>query len=125
MFQPHPHVPHPRLLYTGKVRGTTVNDWLAQHLALIFGSVWTIWTFIVVPLVALLMPQGIQSVIFFLASGWVQLFALPLFVYVANKADAKREAKAETDHTAMTALHHKVDQLLAANGVPRPRGDRT
>lgn len=106
----HPAVRHPRdLLAAERATIGRVNDWFAQHLALVFGSVWTIWTFIVVPLVALLMPDGVQKVIFFLASGWVQLFALPLFVYVSNRVNAKQDAKADVDHAAQVHIATTID----------------
>lgn len=134
----HPAVQHPHeLLVAERAAVARVNDWLAQHLALVFGSVWTIWTFIVVPLAALLMPDGAQKVIFFLASGWIQLFALPLFVYVSNRVNAKQDAKADADHQAqvhMATVGDDTNRLVRAladnlgidpatgeNRLPRPR----
>lgn len=110
----HPHVPHPREYMTHHREGLGwLNAMLASRLAVVFGSVWTIWVFVVVPLVALLMPQGVQTVVFFLASAWVQLFALPLFVWVANTTGAKQDAKAEADHQALSHIATRIDMMFA------------
>lgn len=65
-----------------------LGDIGAAKLALIFGFNLTIWVFFVVPLVATLFPPAFQARVFYYASGWVQLFALPLMVYVSNKIQA-------------------------------------
>ena len=111
----HPHVDHPVRLRTRKHRegmGTIgkVNDWLATHLAVLFGVAWTIWIFFIVPIVAYFLPQGIQNHIFFFSSGWIQLFALPLMVYVGNKLQRSSDAQSEVIHEALTHIATIEDQ---------------
>jgi len=87
--------------------------------------VWTIWVFFVIPLVAEFFPVNIQAKVFYYASGWVQLFALPLMVYVSNKIQKTADAQAlaqghllerNTELTEQTAhLTELVHQLLATN----------
>lgn len=106
----HPRVPHPDQFLTTERRW---NDIAAGWVARIFGSPWCIWAFLVVPLAILLAPQPWQSVVFYLASGWIQLFALPLLTYVGNKADQLRSAKAEADRVALSSMHEAMDALRA------------
>jgi hypothetical protein len=86
------------------------NDWLATHLAILFGVAWTIWVFLTVPLLVLLAPAGFKSVVFYLASGWIQLFALPLMVYVGNKLQRSSDAQSEVMHQALTHIATVSDQ---------------
>jgi hypothetical protein len=86
------------------------NDWLATRLAVLFGVCWTIWVFFVVPLVAYFLPQGIQNHIFFFSSGWIQLFALPLMVYVGNKLQRSSDAQSEVIHQALSHIATVSDQ---------------
>jgi hypothetical protein len=107
----HPKVPHPRRFLDAERKW---NDVAANMVARIFGSPWCIWVFLIVPLVILLAPQQWQGAVFYLASGWVQLFALPLLTYVGNKARAADSVKADVDHEALTHIAKTVDALVAA-----------
>lgn len=101
----HPQVPHPAELrreVQGKV--AAANDFLATHLAVIFGIAWTIWVFFIVPVVAYFLPQDVQNHIFFFSSGWIQLFALPLMVYVSNKIQKSSDAQSDAFHQALTHI---------------------
>lgn len=75
------------------------SEWLAARLALVFGFVWTVWVFFVVPLIAPLFPAAVQAKVFYYGSAWVQLFALPLLTWIGNKtqriADSAQQAQAE------------------------------
>jgi hypothetical protein len=98
-------------------RVARVSGWAASHLAVLFGATAAVWLFIVAPLVVLLFPAHVQAVVFYLASGWIQLWALPLLTYVANQADVARTAKAEADHQALTSVHTTVDAVAAINAT--------
>lgn len=86
------------------------NDWLATHLAVVFGIAWTIWVFFTVPIVAYFLPAKIQNHIFFFSSGWIQLFALPLMIYVGNKLQRSSDAQSEVLHQALTHIATVSDQ---------------
>jgi len=104
----HPAVEHP----ADRVkRRSSWNDWLAQHLVAVFGTVWTVWAFVVYPLLALLFPHSVQNIVFFISSGWIQLWALPLLNYTQNRADELRTAKADTDHQALTHVATTLDTV--------------
>lgn len=102
----HPRVPHYREFLDTERRW---NDWAADHLVVAFGSVWTVWVFLVYPLLALVFPPDVQNIVFFISSGWIQLWALPLLNYTQNKADKVRTAKAEADHRALTHVALTAD----------------
>jgi hypothetical protein len=110
----HHAVKHPvELRESGKSDGKTarVNDFLATHLAVIFGVCWTIWVFFIIPIVAYFLPQAAQGKIFFFSSGWIQLFALPLMVYVSNKIQRSSDAQSEAFHQALTHVATVVDEI--------------
>jgi hypothetical protein len=111
----HPAVAHPVHLRVRRHRDRMgpvgrANDWLATHLAVLIGLCWTIWVFFIVPLVAYFLPQAIQNHIFFFSSGWIQLFALPLMVYVGNKLQRSSDAQSEVIHQALTHIATVEDQ---------------
>jgi hypothetical protein len=107
----HPQVIHPNELNPSSDEAVDrVNDWLAGHLSWVFGLAWTIWVFISVPLVALVLPGWLQNKIFYLASGWIQLWALPLFVYIGNKLQKTSDAQSDTMTRALTHIATVEDQ---------------
>jgi hypothetical protein len=101
----HPNIRHPWHLLPPR----NWSDWAADHLVALIGTAACLWFFLVVPLAALLFPPWVQQVVFFLASGWVQLWALSAIVYGQNKADRKRDAKADADHDALVHLATRQD----------------
>lgn len=116
----HPQVPHPVVLrleadlkrYENGFRGKIAagNDWLASHLAIIFGAVWTVWVFFIWPLVANHLGTGVQAQTSYYAQSWIQLFALPLFVYVGNKLQRSSDAQSDAMHQALTHIATIEDQ---------------
>lgn len=107
----HPKILHPNDFIQQERRAINrVNDWAASHLAIVFGLVWTIWIFISVPLIALVLPDWLQSKIFYLASGWIQLWALPLFVYVGNKLQKTSDAQSDAMTNALAHIATVEDQ---------------
>lgn len=107
----HPSVPHPRDL-ARPARLSKVNDWLTRHLALSLGSVTGMWAALTVPLVAFGVPP-LLKVLGLVSSYWVQLWALFVLQRSANAADAKREAKADADHAALSHIAVTTDRVLA------------
>ena len=86
------------------------NDWAATHLGIIFGSVWVVWAFFIWPLVAQFMGTKIQVKTSYYAQSWVQLYALPLFVYIGNKLQRSSDAQSEVVHMALTHIATVSDQ---------------
>lgn len=115
----HPEVHHPHELEQNGFKAMgRFNDWAMSHLALVFGLAWTVWLFMIYPLALLLTPKTIQDHGFFLSSGWIQLWALPLFVFVGNKLQRKTDAQSDAMYQALTHIATIEDQnnkLLAQN----------
>lgn len=107
----HPSVPHPRDL-TRPARLSRASDWLTRHLALSLGSVTGMWAALTVPLVAFGVPP-LLKVLGLVSSYWIQLWALFVLQRSANAADAKREAKADADHAALSHIAVTTDRVLA------------
>lgn len=113
----HPQVPHPVHLRIRRHRWdmgpvALANDWAATHLAMVFGAVWTVWVFFISPLVVQVLPAVIQAKFSYYSQSWVQLFALPLFVYVGNKLQRSSDAQSEVMHQALTHIATVSDQSL-------------
>lgn len=126
MLEPHPNVPHPRLLLAiERGRASRLGAAIGRIASTALGSMALFWTAFLVPLLALPAPDSVKLLVGIVFSSWFQAWALPVLQHSANLADAKREAKADADHIALTSLHYKVDQLLRAGMVPRPRGERS
>ena len=150
--QRHPAVAHPVHLRTrqhqdGMGRAARANDWAATHLAVVFGSVWTVWTFFAWPLIAQFLGDQVKGITSYYAQSWIQLFALALFVWVGNKLQRSSDAQSEVMHQALshvavtgdqckelldqgaellvqnTALTEQVHALVAAS-APRARAPR-
>lgn len=112
-----PHAVHMRLRedaarHERGARGkiAAANDWLATHLAIVFGVCWTIWLFFTVPLIAPYLGPAAEGKIFFYSSGWLQLFALPLMVYVGNKLQRSSDLQSAAMHEALTHIATVEDQ---------------
>lgn len=46
------------------------------------------------------------------AQSWIQWVGLPLIQHLQVKGDAKRDAKADVDHAALTHIANRVDEIL-------------
>lgn len=110
----HPHVKHPRDLeqHPGTPIGR-VNDWVTDHLAIALGSVVGLYLALIIPLMALPIP-AFSKIVIIISSNWVQLWGLFCLQRSANRTDAKRALKADTDHEAQTHIANTVDLILAA-----------
>lgn len=111
---PHPRVMHAmdwrNLKHLNGSRVRRVNDWIVTHLALAFGSIWVIWVFFIWPLLAAHLGMDIKLTTEYYTGSWIQLFALPLFVYIGNKLQRSDDAAADTMHEALTHIANVEDQ---------------
>ena len=107
----HPRVKHPNEL-TEFRDISKFNDWVTDHLALALGSVMGMWLALIVPLIALPIP-AFAKIVVIISSNWIQLWGLFCLQRSANIADARRQAKADADHEAMTHIALTVDRIEA------------
>jgi Co/Zn/Cd efflux system component len=125
MQEPHPHVPHPRLLLVERRAGVSrFSAAVGRAMSSALGSMALFWVAFLVPLITLPAPDTVKLIVSIIFSSWFQAWALPVLQRAANAAEQQRAAKADADHLALTSLHHKVDQLLRVYAV-RQRGDRS
>lgn len=92
-----------------------LSDLAATRLALIFGFNLTIWVFFTIPLVAELLPTAVQVKVFYYASGWVQLFALPLMVYVTNKVQSSSDKQDAVQEELLREIRKLSEQNHSLN----------
>lgn len=115
----HHAVIHPKALLDGEKRAAgKINEWAATRLAVIFGAVWTVWVFFAWPLLAQFMSPAVQVKTSYYAQSWIQLFALPLFVWVGNRLQKSSDAQADAQYQALTHIAvtgDDVKTLLAQN----------
>lgn len=111
----HPRVPHPRGHESWSLR-------FADRIATAFGSMWMFWVLIgwqvswmvLASLGAPLFRADPYPFTFCLfLSNLIQLWALPILGTATNRADQRREAKADADHAAQVHIAHTVDDILA------------
>ena len=110
----HPEVTHPKdlLAPAGGVLARA-NDrlltWVAEH---VLASMVTFDAALVLPLLVLPAPAGVKITLGVISGSWFQWWALPALQRQQIKADAKRDAKADADHAALTSMHHALDEAL-------------
>ena len=112
---PHRHVTHPWTRLKPVSQGITgfndrLLDWLAEH---VLASILMFDIALIVPLLVIQMPDNIKITLGVISGSWIQWWALPALQRSSVKADQKREAKADSDHAALTHIANTVDAILA------------
>lgn len=109
---PHPG-PHPRGL--GSRRPARWNDaavdWLTDH---VLASAVMFDTAFILPLLVLPLSTAVKVTLGVISGSWIQWWALPALQRSANRADRARDAKADSDHQALTHIAVTVDAIRAA-----------
>jgi hypothetical protein len=116
----HPKVVNPRHLRQrrDKPSGGVArrNDWAATRLAGLFGIAWTVWVFMFYGFLGAVFTR--QQVTLLYWSNWVQLWALPVMVYVGNRIQRSSDAQSDAMTAALSHIATVEDQnakLLARN----------
>ncbi len=114
----HHAVVHPRELAGGIVsRHDRVLEWIALH---VLASRLMADAAIVLPLLVLPMNTAAKVTLGVRSGSWILWGGLPMLQRAANKADARREAKADADHAALTHIALAVDRI--EDGLDAIRG---
>lgn len=113
----HPHVINPLELraYARETRPTVIKwvDALLTFMTKVLGSRVLFLIALVLPLLSLLPALSwSQRFILIVSSTWIQWWALHALQRSQNQSDALHEAKAQTDHAALTHIATQVDALL-------------
>ncbi len=114
---PHPHVPHPCDLLAETQRGRTAFDrghdavlaWLAAH---VLASRVMFDVALIAPLLVLPGPDSLKITLGVISGSWIQWWGLPAIQRSQVAADAKRDAKFDADHTALTHVATTGDSLV-------------
>jgi uncharacterized membrane protein len=108
----HPHVPHPL---------ESLNDRLGDRISSAFGSMRTFWILVAWQLgwmtlatagAPLLSKDPYPFTFCLFLSNLLQLWALPVLGNTQNRADVKRNLKADADHEALTYIANRVDEVV-------------
>ena len=84
--------------------------WLAEH---VLASMLVFDAALILPLLAIPAPPDVKITLGVISGSWFQWWALPAIQRQQMKADAKRDAKYDADHQALTSIHHVVDEILS------------
>lgn len=105
----HPQVPHPH---------ESLNNRLGDKISSAFGSMRTFWVLVCWQLgwmllagfgAPLIKSDPYPYVFLLFLSNLIQLWALPVLGNTQNRADEKRNLKADADHTALTYIATQED----------------
>lgn len=113
----HPNIAHPH---------EGLNDHIGDRISAWFGSMRTFWLLVCWQLgwmtaatlgAPLLKSDPYPFTFCLFLSNLIQLWALPVLGNTQNRADAKRNAKADADHGALTYLAQRLDDVADHLGV--------
>jgi uncharacterized membrane protein len=114
----HPAVLHPH---------ESLNNRLGDKISGVFGSMTTFWVLVVWQLgwialaeadIWLFKADKYPFAFLLFLSNLIQLWALPVLGNTQNRADTKRNAKADADHRAQTYVARRSDQIAEHLGLP-------
>ena len=94
------------------------NTWLAVRITKTVGTMWIAYLFAAIALVSL--PAAIQShqvivIIAWIAQTFFQLVLLPIIIVGQNVIQATNDARAESDHETLKAVHRLTVDVHAIN----------
>jgi len=118
-----PHLHIPRLVHADqvleRVHGAGAmgrfNAAVALRVTKIVGTMYCAYVFMLIALVALpaAIEQGSPTVLInWLSSNFLQLVLLPIIIVGQNVISTAQDARAETDHETLTALHQMSKQQI-------------
>jgi len=118
---PQLHVP--RLIHSAQIHervhgGSAMgrfNAAMALRITKVVGTMYCAYAFMLIALVALpaAIEQGSPTVLInWLSSNFLQLVLLPIIIVGQNVISTAQDARAETDHETLTALHQMSTQQL-------------
>jgi hypothetical protein len=90
------------------------NTWVAVHITKIVGSVWCAYAFAILALISF--PAAINShdpliIVAWIAQTFLQLVLLPIIIVGQNVQAAASDARAESDHETLLAIHALTSEV--------------
>jgi hypothetical protein len=106
------HVRHPKEVVSAKRQNVKqdnkffyannmVVEWITNH---ILASVVLFDIAFIVPLLTITAPSSVKITLGVISGSWIQWWALPALQKSQNRAQIQQDAKAETDHEALTYM---------------------
>ncbi len=95
-----------------------INAWFATTITRAIGSMWAAYLFVLIALISL--PQAFNALmngdtvtgVSWLSQSFLQLVLLPVVIVGQNVISAAQDARAQTDHDTLDAIHTiNVQQL--------------
>src|SRR5690348_9153122 len=107
-----------------QIHGTTAVDQVNARIAVaattVLGSMWFFWfcvALILVELPAVIAARSVMAWVMYISQTVIQLLALPLLGAGQRIISAAQDARAETDHETLVALHAlSVQQIQILKG---------
>ena len=90
-----------------------LNDVVATHTTIAFGTMWCTYVFLAWSLLPLVSPE-IQNVVFYVSGGVIQLIALPLIMVGQKLLNQASEDRAEEDHHTLLQEFAELKELHIA-----------
>lgn len=113
----HLHVPHPKDLIREEKQAVALFDKkLAVLMGKFLGDMRFFWFCVVLDIAelpAVISAHSTIAWITYIAQTVIQLVALPILQVYQNILQEHNDAKADSDHIALTYLANKVDEVLA------------
>lgn len=86
-----------------------LNEWVALHVTLVFGSMWITYLFFFYGFLPLIFPN--QEVNFLYWSNTVQLWSLPLLMVGTNLLNRNSETQAHRQYEMVQRIDHLAQEL--------------
>lgn len=84
-----------------RYRVNLVNEWIAVHATLIFGTMWMTYLFFLYGFIPVIFPKYMDQLLYW--SNTVQLWSLPLLMVGQNILGRSAEKRAQQDHEMIMA----------------------
>ena len=104
------------------VHGTSalgrLNTWVAVRITGVVGSMWCAYVFALIALVSL--PAALSSgdaiiIVSWIAQTFLQLVLLPIIIVGQNVQAASSDARADSDHKTLQAIHALSSEIHSIN----------
>jgi uncharacterized membrane protein len=109
---------HARKVVHGDTPIGRFNTWVAVKVTKIVGSMWCAYVFALLAFISL--PFAIRSgdpivIVAWIAQTFLQLVLLPIIIVGQNVQGAADDARAESDHETLVAIHTLISEVHRIN----------
>ena len=98
-------------------RVTRVNEWIALHITVLFGSMWATYLFFFYGFLPLFFPNQEVNLLYW--SNTVQLWSLPLLMVGTNLLNRSSEQQAQRQYAMIQRIDHITQTITDSMGAQR------